>query len=191
MMETELGLIGVQRKEFPNDFLASIHDGRLNMQVAQMAQLDMAVLLLEGKQHWTTDGKLIRDRGGKRNGWSRSQHRNYLASVQMRGIHIQHSDSLIDTCAYLCDLQLWGNKGEHSSLRGRGAAQGDSWGRVTNRDYALYVIQGLPGIGPKQAAAILDTVGFPFGLRVTVEKLMTVPGIGKGRAEKIAKVFNE
>jgi DNA uptake protein ComE-like DNA-binding protein len=85
---------------------------------------------------------------------------------------------------------VWANKGEHSSLRGRGAASGDSWGRITNRDYALFVIQGLPGIGPKQAASILDTVGFPFGLKVTVDQLMTVPGIGKTRAEKIVRVFD-
>lgn len=188
-MQTELGIVGVQRKEFPNDFLASVHDGRLNMQLAQMQQLDLAILLLEGKEHWTTEGTLIRDRGSKRNGWSRSQHRNYLTSVQMRGVQVSHSDSLKDTMAFLCDLQVWCNKPDHSGLLRRGTPPKDSWGRVTNRDYAIWLIQGLPGVGPKQATAILDTVGFPFILNVTVEELMRVAGVGKVRAEKIVRVF--
>lgn len=179
----------MQRKEFPNDFLASVHDGRLNLQISQMQQLDVKVLLLEGREHWTSDGKLIRERNDKRNGWSRTQHRNYLASVQMRGITVLHTDSLTDTISYLDQLCMWCNKDDHSSLYVRGAAKGDAWGNLSNRDYAIWFLQGLPGIGPKQAALIFDTVGVPFTLTVPKEALLLIPGMGKGRVDKIIKML--
>lgn len=191
LFQSELGLVGVQRKEFPNDFLASVHDGRLNKQIAQMQDLNLGVLLLEGIERWTTDGKLIRQSYDKRNGWSRVQHRNYLVSVQLRGVVIAQADNLTDTIGYCNSLQVWCNKPNHDSLSIRGGVERDAWGNIGNREYAEYLIQGLPDIGPKLARAILDTIGLPFRLNVTEEELMTVPGISKGRARKIRRVFEQ
>lgn len=190
LWQSELGLVGVQRKQFPSDFLASVHDGRLNREYAQMKDLDLAVLMLEGAARWTTEGHLIRDRNDKRNGWSRTQHRNYLQSVQMRGIHVSHTDSLADSVSYLSDLQVWTDKPNHDGLDTRPAATGSGWGRVTNRDYQRYLLQGLPGIGVTQANRILDTLGFPFRLTVGVKEFMSVPGIGKKKAEQLVRVFH-
>jgi ERCC4-type nuclease len=189
MWNSELGLIGIQRKVFPGDFLASVHDGRLNKEYQQMKALDVAILLLEGRDHWTTEGQLIRDRNGKRTSWSRTQHRNYLASVQLRGIQLATTESLPDTINYIGDMRVWTNKGEHHGLDIRPAAKGDGWGKVTNADYQRHLIQGLPGIGPKQAEALLQHLGMIFSLRVTEEELMEVPGIGRRRATAIRKVF--
>lgn len=190
LWNSEIGLVGVQRKQFPSDFLASVHDGRLNKEYAQMKELDLAVLLLEGTAKWTTEGQLLRDRSDKRNGWTRQQHRNYLHSVQLRGIQIAHTDNLNDTCQYLLDLQVWTNKIDHHSLDTRPGPAKSGWGRVTNKDYQKHLLQGLPNIGPKLADQILSTIGMPFGLRVSVEELMTVPGVGKKMAQQIAKVFD-
>lgn len=189
LWQSELGLVGVQRKQFPSDFLASVQDGRLNREYSMMKELDLAILMLEGRAQFTTEGLLIRDRQAKRNPWTKTQHRNYLHSVQMRGIQVTSTDSIADSIDYLMALQVWSDKADHHSLDTRPGPTGSGWARITNKDYQYHLLQGLPGIGPKQARAIIDTVGFPFGLYVGVEELMTVPGIGKKKAEQIVRVF--
>lgn len=191
MWESNLGKVGVQRKKFPDDFLASVNDGRLNREYAMMKGLDLAFLLLEGRAQWTTEGNLIRTSGNKRYQWSRSQHRRYLASVQLQGVHVIYTDSLTDTIAYVGELQAWSDKDDHTGLLTRpGPASSDRWGRHTSRDYQSHVLQSVPGIGPKQAGAILDHFGgLPIRITASVEELMTIPGIGKGRAEKLLNTF--
>lgn len=191
LWQSQLGLVGVQRKQFPDDFLASVHDGRLNREYGMMRELDLAVLMLEGKAHFTSDGNLIRARNGKRTGWTRTQHRNYLSSVQLRGIQVCWTETITDSVSYLRDMQLWTDKDGHDSLDQRPSAKGTSkWGEVTDTDYLCHLLQSFDGIGPKQARAIVQHLGNPLALVVTKEDLMSVPGIGKGRAEKIVKVFN-
>ncbi len=192
MWGSELGKVGVQRKVFPGDFLSSVHDGRLNREYQQMKELDFAVLLLEGAQNWTSEGELICDRGSQDYRWTLQQHRAYLASVQMRGIHIGTSTSSHDTYDYLHTLQVWSNKPDHKGLDSRPPARpSNPWERISNRDYCSYLLQGLPGVGPKTAEAILDVLGMPLKLHVTAEDLMRVPGVGKVTAEKIVGVFDE
>lgn len=189
--DSQMGKVGVQRKVFPGDFLASVHDGRLRREYGQMGGLDLAVLLLEGKGQWTTDGKLIQNRG-QSNGryqWGRNQHRNYLTSVQLRGIVVHHSDSIQDTLSFIEELQVWSDKGDHDSLSRRGAPTG-VWGIKTNRDWQEYFVQGIPNTGPKKARALLDNVGFPFEIKVSDEEMLSVPGIGKTWVKNLRKVFS-
>lgn len=190
LWNSELGLVGIQRKEFPGDFLASVHDGRLYREFQQMRELDVAVLLMEGRPTWTTEGQLIRSNGGKRTTWNKTQHRNYLASVQLRGIQIQSTDSVADTVKFIVGFKEWTEKPDHTALVTRPGPKGDRWGKVSNKDFQSHLLQSLPGIGPKQAEAIIQHFGgVPFRLAVSVEELMEVPGIGKGRAEKIVRTF--
>ena len=50
----------------------------------------------------------------------------------------------------------------------------------------LYILQGLPGVGPKRAALLLEQFGSIQGIfNASVEKLSTVSGIGLNTAEKI------
>lgn len=64
------------------------------------------------------------------------------------------------------------------------------WGSRTDRDWAIHAIQSVDGVGPEVAGRIFDKFGLPFECKVTVEELMTVDGVGKGRAEKIVRAFN-
>lgn len=191
LWQSKLGLVGVQRKEFPNDFLASVHDGRLNREYAQMKALDVAVLMLEGRPRWTLGDQLIRDRNGKRNAWTKQQHRNYLTSVQMRGIQVHWTEDKQDSVKFLQGFHHWTEKADHSSLDHRPAAARSDWGTISNEDYVRYLYQSLPGINTVLANAIMQTLGVIFRLEVTEEELMTVPGIGKGRAKNIVKVFRK
>ena len=194
MWNSKLGTIGVQRKTFPDDFLSSMKDDRLNKEYIQMKQLDVAVLLLEGRQQWTTEGELYGAYGntGRSYTWSRTQHRNYLTSVQLRGIQVQTSDSITDTVDYLRSLRLWSDKGDHSSLdrRAVGAAASELYGTVRNPDYVRWLYQSLPRVGPKQAGMIYKHLGMIFGLKVTYEDLIMVPGVGPKLAQGIVDVFN-
>lgn len=191
MWGSELGKVGVQRKVFPGDFLSSIHDGRLNREYQLMKELDFAVLLLEGPQRWTSEGELISDRGSQLYRWTFQQHCGYLASVHLRGVCVAATGSQRDTYNYLNHLQVWSNKGNHSGLDQRPPATPQNpWGRITNVDYQSYLLQGLPGVGPGLAMAIIETIGFPLRFDASVEELMEVPGIGRKTAERIVRVFD-
>ena len=54
--------VGVQRKLFPNDLMASLADGRLYDQIRKMSELNHAVVVLEGRGEWTTEGVLMHPR---------------------------------------------------------------------------------------------------------------------------------
>jgi len=191
--ESYMGKCGIQRKRFPDDFLASVFDGRLNREYAMMKGLDLAILLLEGKGHWTVDGRLLRPVNGKRWAWTEPQHRAYLASVQLRGIQVHTTHSLSDTVAFIDTMRMWSNKTNHNSLSSRPGPKGTNgfWGDIDDEDYQLHMIQGIPGISVKRAKAIMEKVGFPFMLSVSKEELLSVPGIGKGLADRIWNMFNK
>lgn len=200
MWESRLGLVGVQRKVFPEDFLASVHDNRLNFQLQQMKQLDVAILLLEGPVQWTTEG-LLYGRAPRRKvyskhrdyAWDRVQLHNYLASVQMRGVQVHHTDSLRHTIECVNGLRVWTDKREHSSLDSRGAAKSAVWYDLSNPEFFTWFYQALlpSGIGPKTAAALYERLGVILRLTVGLEELESVPGIGKLTAAKIVRIWHE
>lgn len=201
LWNSRLGMIGIQRKQFPSDFLASTQDGRLNREYLQMKQLDIAMLLIEGIPRWTLEGELIGDthRGKRSYSWSRVQHRDYIASVQMRGIQVHSSDSLTDTVDFVNGLRVWSDKRDHHSLDQRpdksgrlkeAAEQDDVWGSISSSSYIQYLYQSLPGVGPAKAGAIYRQLGMIFRLTVSQEELEMVPGMGKRGASMIVEMFN-
>jgi ERCC4-type nuclease len=187
-------VVGVQRKKFPSDFLASVFDGRLNKEVAQMQQLDRGILVIEGQQRWTTEGRLLSNgsEGRSRTGWTKEQHRRYLYTIRDAGIWVEDSRSIQDTISVVSDLRVWFDKERHNNHLGRPGPQKKApWAHITNRDYQKHLLQGLPQIGPELAERILEQLGMPFHLGVTREQLMGIRGIGKTLADKICKVFEE
>jgi len=181
-----MGLCGAQRKVFPNDFLQSMEDGRFTTGMHKMAELDLGVLILEGRPRWTTEGKLLHDR---RTNFSKTAYRKFLYTIRQSGVWVENTESLQDTILCIAALQEWCDSPDHKSLSTRPGPKGDGWGRVTNKHYQRWLVQGLPDVGPKLADAIITKVGMPFGLKVTEDDLLTVPGVGKGKAQKIVKVF--
>jgi ERCC4-type nuclease len=184
---SRLGLVGVQRKEMPGDFLASVSDGRLANQVGRMQGLDVRVLVLEGRPQWTTDGVLMADWGQT---WTRSQHRKFLWSMRREGVWVEWSDQLMDTVELVKDLLAWTNKKNHVSLQRRPAARG-AWGKASNREWQLHLLQSFDGIGPMQAGKLIDAFDGDVPLAWTVEgrELERVPGIGKKKAQKMVEAI--
>lgn len=180
--------IGIQRKEV-KDFVASIENKLLNKQLAQMGNLDVAILIIEGSFKFTTEGVLI----GKDYGmtWTDQQIWGLLLSIQAKGVQVVTTQSLTATARCITYLQRYYAKPRHSSLDSRGGPF-SIWGtNPTDKEYAVYVLQSLPGVGPELAERIFDRYGLPMRLTVSVDELMEVEGIGKKKAEAIVKAMSE
>lgn len=181
--------IGIQRKEY-KDLIASCNDGRIVKEVLQMNALDYKILLIEGDVKWTNDDTLILPNNFSADIWSRTRWDGLLWSVMDRGVWVIYTDSLSGTITTIQKLESWFNKTSHSSLATRPGTAKPLWGGVaSDRDYAVWFMQGVPGIGAELAGRIYDKLGLVFGLEVGMDELMSVDGVGKGKAEKIWKMF--
>lgn len=181
-------LIGIQRKEI-KDLFSSVESGRLQGQMDKMGNLDDAYLIVEGEPRFSTDGKVLGKRYGRP--WTRDGYTGVLVGAQHRGLHVLHTRDLKGTI-HLCQyLEKWHMKESHSMLGGA-ARTGPTtlFGSVpTQREFAVHMLQGIPGVGPKMAGAIFDMYGLPLTLTVTEADLMKVDGIGKSKAAKIVRAL--
>lgn len=177
------GRLGIQRKLFPQDLLASLADGRLYEQVHQMQVLDHRALILEGHGRWTMDGELLDVRQFSR----QALYGLFFTLAFEFGVQVFWVKDMKETTQVLRWLEAWFAKERHDSLRRRPGPKGDSWGKKGNREYACHLLQSFPGVGAGLASNIFDHFGrAPLKWDVDgVEKLMEVPGIGKGKAEKM------
>lgn len=178
---------GVQRKEL-KDLIASLQDGRLAKEIAQMRQLDGgAIVIVEGRPRWSLDGMLLTTNAK----FSRSAFHGILWSIQSEGLWVTRTDDQDETIETINILHAYLRKDKHIALRRRPNPT-SVWGKISNRDYALHLLQGLPSIGPELAERILDVLGFPFTWRdgITIERLQQVPGIGPKRAQTIWNIFD-
>jgi ERCC4-type nuclease len=175
---------GVQRKEI-GDFVSSVQDGRLGEQVMKMKELDVAVLMIEGRVNWTRDGELVLPWGR----FSKKQWCGVLWSCANEGMRIEHTDSVAETVERIGWLESWSRKAKHNSLKGRGNAS-STWGTAGNRDFQIHLLSGLPGIGHEIASRMVDQFGgSPLGWRVTMDEMMQVKGLGKGRVERMFRAL--
>lgn len=179
-----VGLVGVQRKEI-HDLIASRADGRLARELAQMKQLDIGILLVEGRLKWTSDGQLSTSRSR----WTRAQHLGLLFSIQSSGVWVNSSENLSESREYLSALEKWFAKESHKGINVRPKPQ-TSWGQVTDRDWGIHVIQSFDGIGPGVAGRIFDMHGIPLKWTISKEELELVPGVGPKRAAKMWGTLN-
>lgn len=184
--------VGIQRK-FYTDLLASVTDGRLAKEVMQMAvALDYPFIIIEGQMQWTTDGKLVMPFSrGNMSTWSQKQWVGLILSIMDKGVSVLFTDSLSDTIGLVQTMEQWFVKSSHSSLTTRPNGVKELWGqRIGQRDFANWMMQGIPGVGFKLADRIFDMYGMRLRLELTKEELMKVEGIGKGKADEIERLFN-
>jgi len=187
---TDTARIGVQRKQFPGDFFASHRDGRLVRELMQLQALDYALLVMEGRPQWTSDGHLL-DLDYSR--WSRSQVRNLLRTVRLtHGVDVEWSEDVQDTLAIVEELEGYWRKSVHRSLftRSKDGALKDDWGKFSRRDFARYFLQGIPGIGPVTAEGIFDYFGrVPLEWICSRQEMGKVYGVGPKTVEQLFRVM--
>lgn len=171
---------GVQRKDV-KDLVASLHDGRLAKELAQMEQLHHPMLIVEGDWKW--EKGLSKRRGLT---FSRAQYVGIVCAVQYEhGLTIMETRSVQDTADTISRVASWTAKAEHGSLRYRPPAPSSPHER------AVWVLQGF-GLGRKTAEAILNHYGkLPLTLDTTFTELCQVPGVGPKRAATLMELFND
>jgi hypothetical protein len=187
--------IGVQRKEV-KDLLASVDDGRLAMQLAQMqgAPLDLRVVLVEGQMRWSGSGlDAVLDGGWTGRGsrvWTRQQMLGIEWSVRARGADWVQTGGLDETLAWVQYAEDWWRRGEHRGLTRRPAAP-TAWGTAQSWEWAAWVLQGFPGVGSELAKRIVRQFGgLPLKWTVSAEELAQVQGISEKRAHKWVRELN-
>lgn len=179
---------GVQRKEL-SDLLASVDDGRLGKELAQMRSAGLqGVVVVEGRMTFTSDGDLVTGFG--RN-WKREQVWGVELAIQQEGAWLVHTNSLADTIAFVRSFERWTQKNRHGSLQGRPAAKG-IWGtKATDADFACHVLSSVPGIGQDAARKIFNAYGtLPLVWSGDWEELAKVKGLGPKRIGSLRKLFD-
>lgn len=183
--------IGIQRKEFPNDFLSSLADGRLYDLLGKCQDIERRFLLVEGFGQWTAEGDLVSPIRDWR-GMNRNQYHSLLFSIMFEfGMPVLQVRDINQSIEVLVGLEKWARKKHHTSLYTRPGVEKDSWGRVGARRRAVHIMQGFPRIGPVQAGKIVDRFeGAPLTFWCSVDELMEVEGIGRKTAEEMVGVLD-
>ena len=178
---------GVQRKEL-HDFLASLDDGRLAKEIAQMnAHVTLPALVLEGRLTYA-NGSLVTNKWNRSVSYASMQRR--LVTIANKGVSVFTTSEASQTAEWIIAFYQWTMSGSHETASHRPKPTND-WGKMTNRDWQIHMMQGIDGIGHKTAAAIIDTLGrCPIQVDATVEELMMVPGVGRATAARIIHSVN-
>lgn len=183
VVNAEGAFVGIQRKRV-DDLVASIRGDRIARELGQAEGLACAVLVIEGDWKWDTLGRSRRVRG-----WTRAQLDGVLLSFQVEhGWKVMHTTGIGDTAQLLKRMETWFAKATHSSLSRR-PKPAKVWGQDGHRASQIHALQSIDGIGPSNAAAILDTIGFPLALSATREELLAVPGLGPTRVARMMEMF--
>ena len=180
----KLGLVGVQRKRFPDDFLSSLRgDDRVSRELQQMKQLDFGIWLLEGMGIWTTEGFCMY---GGRYKYTLQELWGFKFSAGLMGYQVHQVRDMGETVKFITHLQQWAAKDEHVSLFRR--SKPGKWGQAGSREWALHFLQGLPGIGFGLASKILDSFGkLPFVPDFDYEQMRDA--VGPAKAKMLCEVF--
>jgi len=181
--------IGMQRKQFPGDLLASLADGRLYKQLPLLMSLESAALVVEGFGKWTEDGELMEDDFSH---FTLSQLYALFYSIMFEfGVPVLWVRDMSATEQLIDVLDHWAHKDKHMSLKRRVGPQKDAWGKLSERASATHILQGFPGVGPELADRIIEQFGsVPLTWTHSVDELMEVPGIGKRKAEMMVEALD-
>ena len=184
---------GLQRKTV-SDFVASLLDGRVTREVAQMqSHVSMPVLLIEGRVQFSlagNDGAVLVNSGYGQS-ITQAQWRGMMWSLASRGITVDVVATIADTADYVCQFMKWSLKATHTSVTARPKLVDSAWGKPTNRDFGVYLLQGFDGVGPGTAGAIFDHFG-RVPLRWDVDdgdELTEIKGVGKATAQKLLEAL--
>lgn len=168
------------REDFPverkaaGDFVLSIQDRRLFEQVAKMkGEFGRATFIIEGDIYATRSGMAPDAIRGAL---------SYLVAIE--GATILPSKDTSDTAALLAVMARHLQEGLGYQVALRGAKPKDL------RTQAQFIIEGLPGIGPGSAKALLGHFGSIEAIcAADVLALRGAPGVGEKTAKQIRSII--
>jgi ERCC4-type nuclease len=184
-----VGNAGIQRKAI-DDFIASIMDNRLYKEILQSESLGQTFLLLEGQIKTLPNGALWT----KSNRWrvrtftTQTLLKNIIRLQVEKGWKFLYSPSLQETPTvisawYVTITSEAGGLGKSK----RGAP---SWNDKNNSaNWMAYMMQSIPGLGPKTADRLVKMYPDPVTLNLTREQLLAVEGVGPGTVNMIFRAF--
>lgn len=187
---TKRGLLGIQRKEVPHDFILSISDGRLARETSLLKEsCDWRLLLCEGRFRYYPDGKLAVDRK-EPSSFTRSQIRGILADAKyIKDVDYDFTEDLDDTVSYIRGLTKYMETDKHFALYTRPSAKGN-WITPTAKDIELWILQSFPGVGPATADSIVKQFGcVPLRWTCTLGQLCEVSRLSRKRAEYMFNIL--
>jgi len=160
----------VERKTL-KDFGKSIVDGRLFKQMIRLANsTSQGVLILEGTAADTVDLKMTRE----------SMQGALITVSLILGIPVLRSKDPSETARLVVYI------GRQIDSMARGGVQRHGYRPKNKRKTQLFILQGLPGIGPERAGRLLDSFGsVEAAISASSNELQSVDGIGKNIAVKI------
>lgn len=166
-------LYGVERKDAA-DFVASIMDRRLFAQVLRMKdEYERQCLIVEGNPYATRSGITPEAIRGAM---------SYLMAIE--GVSVVTVPNAAETALLLVTLARHLQEGLGYEIALRANKPKDL------ADVIRYVVEGLPGVGPTGAKALVARFGSAQAVfNASVAELCTTPGIGKKTAERIHLVL--
>ena len=166
----------VERKTL-KDFAISIVDGRLFKQMIRLANsTSQGVLILEGTAIDTVDLKMTRE----------SMQGALITASLILGIPVLRSKSPSETAKLIVYI------GRQLESMTRGGMQRHGYRPKGNRKRQLFILQGLPKIGPEKAGRLLDRFGsVEAAISASSSEIQSVDGIGKSIADKIRWAVSE
>lgn len=182
---TNQGLLGIQLKEIPNDFLASISDGRLTRETTLLPKhCKFPLLLLRGKFDYWPDGRIAIGRK-EPSRFTKTQIQGILFDVRyVKGVDYDYVRDMDDVVFYLKTLTGWLNSGKHFGLFTRPGGPRGTWAIPTVEEYQSWILQGFQGIGPALADSIINHFGrTPLAWTCSLGDLMKVPKLSGKRAK--------
>ena len=188
---TRQGLLGIQRKAVPHDFISSVDDGRLVREMMLLSkQCKFSLLLLEGKLKYWPDGHLYISRKIISR-FTRRQVRGILLDVKfIKGVDYDFTEDTEDTVSYIDALVDYINQEKHLGLFRRPTARGN-WYVPSSKEMHLWILQSFGGIGPTTAERIIEQFGdIPMKWTCTPEELSKVPMVSKAKAKEIYSILN-
>jgi ERCC4-type nuclease len=166
----------VERKTVA-DFAASLIDGRLFRQIVALAlSRERAVLVIEGRhQDWGDTG--VR----------REAMQGALITIGVFfGVTVLHAEAPEETARLLVYLGRQAQRTTSSGLPRPG------YRPKGKRARQLFLLQGLPGIGPERAARLLERFGSVQAvITASADELAAVDGIGERTAAKMRWAVQE
>lgn len=187
------GLIGLQRKEVPNDFISSFIDGRMTRETSLLIKhCQITRIIGEGKFQYWPDGRALtgqidpKTKKPMPSRFTRNHIRGMIFDIELvKGITIDWTENTDDTVAYIKDIINFASREKHLGLYSRPAIKG-AWYVPTASEVQLWLLQGFQGIGPQTAENIVKHLGkMPLGWTCTFEELRSVPGVSKKKAEEM------
>lgn len=171
----------IERKTL-DDFMVSIKTGRIFRQGYRMSQSGKnALIILEGDKSHIVTGSM-----------SRQAVQGALIHLTVfLGIPVIRSLNIRETASLLADIC---DQSQRQELpRPKPVIHGIPGIRVTKKQrQKLFLLQNLPGIGPKKGLALLKSFSTIENiLNSSTDELRNVKGIGRKLAERIIAVFHE